>query len=56
MKCKECKYFESVGDGNNGYCHRFPPNSDGKGTSTIDEFPFVRSNYWCGEYKRKGAK
>lgn len=56
MKCKECSFFESVGDGSCGSCHRFPPNSDGNDTKTIDEFPFVRKESWCGEYKKKGPK
>lgn len=54
MKCEDCEYFEVVGD--DGNCHRFPPTPDGKDTATIDEFPFVRKYYWCGEYKKKGAK
>lgn len=40
---------------NVGECRRFPPKPDGKGTHTVDEFPTVRKDYWCGEYK-KGAK
>ncbi len=55
MKCEKCKFFEPIGDGNNGYCHRFPPENDGRGSKTIDEFPFVRKGEWCGEFK-KGAK
>jgi hypothetical protein len=55
-ECKTCKFFEPIGDGNNGYCHRFPPENDGQDTKTIDEFPFVRKRYWCGEHKRKGTK
>ena len=51
--CVKCKYFYPIGDV--GQCRRFPPNQDGKGNSTIDEFSMVRKNYWCGEYK-KGAK
>lgn len=54
MECKTCEHFQPVGD--NGDCHRFPPQNDGKGSSTIDEFPQVRSTFWCGEYKRKDKK
>lgn len=56
MKCGNCEFYEGIGDANNGYCHRFPPENDGKGTKTIDEFPFVREGNWCGEHKRKGKK
>ena len=58
MECKKCKFFETVlcsTEGMVGECRRFPPKPDGKGVHTIDEFPIVRLNYWCGEYK-KGAK
>lgn len=55
-ECKTCEFFEPIGDAKNGYCHKFPPQNDGQDTKTIDEFPFVRKGYWCGEYKRKERK
>ena len=54
MKCQDCKYYES--QGNAGFCHKFPPENDGKGIATVDEFPVVKEADWCGEYKKKGAK
>ena len=56
MEYGNCKYFEPVGDGSCGLCHRFPPGSDGKDTKTIDELPFIRKGCWCGEHKNKGKK
>jgi len=53
MNCENCKFFEPVGSV--GTCRRFPPNQDGKGAHTVDEFPTVRKEYWCGEHK-KGAR
>lgn len=47
-KCKKCCFR----DPDTGECHRFPPTPDGKGTSTHDEFPIVRENGWCGEFKK----
>ena len=55
-ECKKCEFFEPIGDNNNGYCHRFPPQNDGQDTKTIDEFPFVRKGYWCGEHKERKSK
>lgn len=55
MNCKTCKFVEVVGM-TVGECRRFPPKPDGKGLHTIDEFPTVKLDYWCGEYKKKGAK
>ena len=54
MICINCEYYQPLG--NAGHCHRFPPNQDGKGTSTIDEFPMVKEDDWCGEHKKKGKK
>lgn len=58
MKCEECEYFESIYESDNsiGHCHRFPPNQDGQGISTEDEFSVVKGHRWCGEFKKKGAK
>jgi hypothetical protein len=53
MKCEDCKFYEPIGDAS-GDCRRFPPDQDGQGSDTIDEFPNVRPSGWCGEYK-KGA-
>lgn len=54
-KCVLCRFFKSVGDV--GECRRFPPKPDGKGLHSVDEFPTVRrESYWCGEFKKKGAK
>lgn len=53
-RCKNCEFFLKVGEVL-GECRRFPPRPDGKGTHTVDEFPAVLFEYWCGEYK-KGAK
>lgn len=49
--CEECDHFESIGDV--GKCHRFPPEIDGKGQNSVDEFPIVRKDYWCGEFSKK---
>lgn len=54
MKYEICQYFEPVGDGSCGHCHRFPPKNDDKGLNTIDEFPFIRKGCWCGEHEKKG--
>lgn len=53
MECEKCKFFKPVMS--IGECRRFPPTSDGKGLHSVDNYPMVRKNYWCGEYK-KGAK
>ncbi len=62
MKCEKCKFFKPVTCPDCdpvrvilGECRRFPPIQDGKGVHTVDEFPTIRLDYWCGEYKR-GAK
>ena len=49
--CEMCDYYESMG--NAGRCRRYPPTSDGAGTSTIDEPAMVKAEDWCGEYKKK---
>lgn len=54
MNCGKCKYFKTVDA--IGECRRFPPNQDGEGSRTVDEFPIVKKDFWCGEYKKKGAK
>lgn len=54
MECKKCKFFRYISSVV-GECRRFPPKPDGKGIHTVDEFPTVRNEMWCGEYK-KGAK
>lgn len=57
MECKKCKFFKTIeGVKIVGTCHRFPPSQDGSGVHTIDLFPTVRSEMWCGEYKEKGTK
>jgi len=57
MKCKTCKFYKPYDTtGTIGQCRRFPPIQDGQGLNTVDEFPTVRSEYWCGEYKRKDKK
>jgi len=50
-QCKDCKSFMPVGDV--GQCRRNPPQIDGKGQSSVDEFPIVRPDFWCGEFKKK---
>ncbi len=52
-KCGNCRFFEPVKEV--GECRRYPPNQDGKGSATVDEFPTVRKDLWCGEFK-KGAR
>lgn len=56
MKCEDCFYFESIGDGSCGSCHESSPDNDGQGQNTIDEFPVVKSGEWCGKHKKKGKK
>jgi len=56
MNCKNCKFFKPTKLNKAvGSCRRFPPIQDGNSVHTIDEFPTVRQDCWCGEHK-KGAK
>lgn len=57
MNCKTCFYFEAFSktDKERGLCHRFPPDQDGSGKFSIDQFSTVPAKEWCGEYK-KGVK
>ena len=53
-KCKTCKYYEPFNkDAVGGYCRRFPPVGDNRGSHTVDSFPTVSENDWCGEHKKK---
>lgn len=59
MECKKCKFFiviEGKGVGIVGTCRRYPPTQDGGGIHTVDLFPTVRNEMWCGEYKRRAKK
>ena len=53
MECGKCMFFKPVMS--IGECRRFPPKPDEKGEHSVDDFPIVRKDSWCGEYK-KGAK
>jgi len=49
-KCKTCRVYEPFEDSNSGKCRRFPPVPDNKGDATVDEFPVVKEDDWCGEH------
>ena len=53
MKKKECINceFYAVNDERFGMCHRLPPMSDTN--ETIDYFPQVNPDSWCGEFIQK---
>ena len=53
--CKDCKYFKedvSIEGGSalKGKCCRWPPKIFKKGID-VAEYPAVKSNQWCGEWK-----
>jgi len=54
--CGNCKFFKDCGTVGN--CRRYPPNQDGHGIKTVDEFPTVVKDFWCGEHApvKKGGK
>jgi len=58
MDCKKCEFFEefSKTDNKRGKCRRFPPTQDGGNQFSIDHFPTVAADYWCGEYKERSKK
>lgn len=52
MYCKDCKFYQE----NKGECHRYPPSIWSEthcefSTSYCCNFPEVKGNDWCGEFK-----
>jgi hypothetical protein len=54
--CKKCYFFEVIGDGKSGECHESPPDTDGRGQSSLDKFPVLGSEEWCGKFKKGPRK
>lgn len=52
--CETCKFFAPPEPGGQpGTCHRHPPQVPGDGN--WGEWPEVRSDDWCGDYKESGT-
>ena len=59
--CAECCFFQSHGE-RGGVCRRYPPTIAGKWMppgkdAPVDDcrFPWVKANYWCGEFQLEPA-
>ena len=55
-KCRNCAYSEVTDDGRDYECHRYPPlpmylKSWGRNDVDYLEWPKVKYNAWCGEFK-----
>lgn len=50
--CENCKYAKYTDHLNMGYflCRRYPPTVVPE-CASVDPFPVVKSNTWCGEYE-----
>ena len=49
--CDKCYYWKQEKTGQ-VYCHRYPPNPDGK-AGAIDKTGQPGPDWWCGEFKKK---
>jgi hypothetical protein len=45
--CESCVFFRRTGEMGLGVCHRYPPQGP-----SVDSFPVVSGDSFCGEYKR----
>lgn len=53
MSCSTCAHFRQ-GDTDGGECRRYPPSAiEDEGESITYAFVSTRSDWLCGEFKRK---
>lgn len=50
QSCKTCRF--AMKEGEQFYCHRFPPQINLENGGIHSMFPPVPAGSWCGEYKR----
>jgi hypothetical protein len=53
MACEKCIHFSKNESGDDGFCKRFPPQLSAPNYS---QFPAVKPEWKCGEYKPKKAR
>ncbi len=49
--CNKCVFWVRVGDGGNGWCHRFPPVYKPDPIHSEEWFIRVNAQDWCGEFR-----
>ena len=54
--CSECKFFDSRGKGSGSICRRHAPSTVRYAHSPYIEWPVVKDDDWCGEFKHKKYK
>ena len=65
-RCENCRFSDNKdlindsGEKDKEYsdvthCHRYPPNATAKDVEGCAEWPLVRLDDWCGEFKLKQA-
>ena len=53
VKCGECRFYESIGEQQNGECRRWPPYTVKGRNIDIRTYPLSHAFDWCGEGRPK---